>query len=121
VKAALALQGFALAGWYYSMTDDLPEFAGPLALLAAVVTGALLALAVADLVARRRIAEQSPALAALRPGWWAGGLLVSALFGLLIACDLVMGAVSLRHPHCMAAPAPADEYQQGVAHRFTAR
>jgi hypothetical protein len=121
LKAALVLQGVTLAGWYYSMTDDLPEFAGPLVVLAAIVTGALLGLAVADLVARRRIAGQSSALGVLQSGWWAGGLLVSALFGLLMACDLVMGVVTLRHPHCMAAPAPDDGYEQGVAHRYTAR
>jgi hypothetical protein len=121
VKAVLVLQGVVLAGWYYSMTDDLPEFAGPLALLAAFLTIALLALAVADLVASRRIARQSPALGVLLPGWWTGGLVVSAIFGLFLACDLVMGGVSWRHPHCMAAPAPDDGYEQGVAHRYTVR
>jgi hypothetical protein len=121
LKAALVLQAVVLAGWYYAMTDDLPEFAGPLVVLAAIVTGALLALAVADLVTRRRIAQQSPALGLLQAGWWAGGLLVSALFGLLIASDLVMGVVSLRHPHGMAAPAQDDGYEQGVAHRYTVR
>ncbi len=120
IKAAFGFQAAIIAGWYYSMTDDLPEVALPLAGLGLALAVTFTLLARADLRARNDIrdgllARNMPLPIRSRGRGARFGL--ALIFVVLLACNGAMAWTSWKHPDCMAAP--ADDDSQSVS-RVTA-
>gem|GEM_PF-2992539 len=121
VQTAIALHAALIFGWYYSMTDDLPQFAAPLALLGVALTAIMLFLLWLDSRARSRVRSRLRENGARLPfdtgGRGGTRLALTLALVVFIACDGIMAGISLKYPHCMAAQqSDGDSYDSTSNH-----
>ncbi|HVE17084.1 MAG TPA: hypothetical protein VNB29_10135 [Chthoniobacterales bacterium] len=115
IRTAFAFQIVVIAGWYYSMTDDLPEVSLPLATFGVVLAFTFTILARSDLRVRKAVRDGLATKDSSLPFPAARGTIgIGLIFLFLLACNGAMAWTSWKHPDCMAAP--TDDNGQSVSH-----